>query len=313
MSASIITLTLNPALDVTTSVDVVSPTHKLRCGPATAEPGGGGVNVARVVARLGESTLAVLPLGGATGERLGRRLVAESVDHVAVPVDGETRESFTVNELSTGNQFRFVIPGHPLDDQALAACRDQVLESARGASCLVISGSMPEEFPGGFLSELITAVDRLDTSVVVDTSGPALLEAIASPARLVKPSARELSAAVGRDLITEADIHIGLLELGSEARCGAIVVSIGAGGAMLLDREEGYCRFRAPTVRVNSAVGAGDSMVAGMAVALTRGQSMTDAVQLGIAAGTAAVLTAGSELCRPDDVDSMYSLVHRST
>lgn len=311
--ASIITLTLNPALDVTTSVDVVTPTHKLRCGPATAEPGGGGVNVARVVDRLGEPTLAVVPLGGATGSRLGECLAAESVDYVAVPTSGETRESFTVNELSTGNQFRFVIPGHPLDHEALAACREQVLASAQNASCLVISGSMPEEFPDGFLDELITAVEQLDTSVLIDTSGPALLEAINSAARLVKPSARELSAVVGRDLITEADIHRGLLEMGSEARCGAIVVSIGAGGAMLLDRDDGFHRFRAPTVRVNSAVGAGDSMVAGIAVALARGQSMADAVQLGIATGTAAVLTAGSELCHPADVDALYPLVYRST
>ncbi len=314
--AAITTLTLNPALDITTSVDVVSPTHKLRCGPAAAEAGGGGVNVARVAGRLGESTLAIMPLGGGNGQRLARELDVEGVDHVDVGFDGETRQSFTVNETTTGDQFRFVVPGSPIDATTLERCRSRALAAASDAtnatSCLVISGSMPDGVPDGFMTELITALSALGPHVIVDTSGPALAEAIMSPSRLVKPSARELSAVVGRDLITEADIEAGLFEMMARARCGAIVVSIGAGGAMMLDRSEGFVRFRAPTVRVASAVGAGDSMVAAMSVVLARGGTMADAVHLGIAAGTAAVITAGSELCRPHDVEAMSALVQRT-
>ena len=310
--AAIITLTLNPALDISTSVDVVAPTHKLRCGPATAEAGGGGVNVARVAGRLGADTLAVLPIGGATGQRLSSQLDAEAVPHLGVAFEGETRQSFTVNETSTGHQFRFVVPGDEIDQATLDQCHDDVLAVAAPASCLVVSGSMPEGVPEGFLNELITAVDALGTKVVVDTSGPALVEAIMSPSRLVKPSARELSAAVGRDLITEADIQAGLFELMGRARCGAIVVSIGSGGAMALDRDEGFMRMSAPVVRVASAVGAGDSMVAGMTTVLARGGAIGDAVRLGIAAGTAAVLTPGSALCSADDVEAMYALVQVS-
>lgn len=311
--AAIVTLTLNPALDLTTSVDVVSHTHKLRCGPVTLEAGGGGVNVARVVGRLGEAALAIQPVGGANGARLARQLDRELVDHRDIVFEGETRESFTVNELSTGHQFRFVVPGDPLDQATLERCREIVLAACVEASCLVISGSMPVGVPEGYLAELITAADERNVSVVVDTSGSALVEAIMSPSRLVKPSARELCAAVGRDLITEAEIQSGLFELMGQARCGAIVVSIGAGGAMLLDRDEGFVRFRAPSVRVASAVGAGDSMVAGMTVELARGGMIADAVHLGIAAGTAAVLTHGSELCQPDDVAAMHLLVQRAT
>ncbi len=310
--AAIVTLTLNPALDLTTSVDVVSHTHKLRCGPVSVEAGGGGVNVARVADRLGETALSIQPTGGANGARLARQLDREMVDHTDVVFEGETRDSFTVNELSTGNQFRFVVPGEPLDQATLDRCRDVVLAACVDATCLVISGSMPVGVSNGYLNELITAANERDVEVVVDTSGPALIEAIMSPSRVVKPSAREFCAAIGRELITESEIRSGLTDLMSRARCGAIVVSIGAGGAMLLDRDEGFVRFRAPSVRVASAVGAGDSMVAGMTVGLARGDTIADAVHLGIAAGTAAVLTHGSELCRTDDVEAMHALVERS-
>ncbi len=310
--AAIVTLTLNPALDITTSVGVVTPTHKLRCGPATAEAGGGGVNVARVADRLGTSSLAILPIGGGNGARLARQLDLEHVAHLDIACEGETRQSFTVNELSTGNQFRFVIPGEPIDSATLERCRLASLAAAGEAACLVISGSLPDGVPAGFVVDLIEAVDALGVEVVVDTSGAAMLEALASPARLLKPSARELSAVAGRELITEADIEEALLDVMATANCRAIVVSIGAGGAMMLDRDEGFQRFRAPSVRVASAVGAGDSMVAGMAVALVRGDSISDAVHLGIAAGTATVLSAGSELCHPDDVERMRRLVGRS-
>ncbi|MEZ5374994.1 MAG: hexose kinase [Acidimicrobiales bacterium] len=311
--AAIVTLTLNPALDITTSVDVVSHTHKLRCGPASTEAGGGGVNVARVADRLGATALAILPLGGANGTRLARELDLEGVMHADIGCEGETRESFTVNELSTGNQFRFVVPGEPLDADTLQRCRDEVLAACADAKCFVISGSMPGGVPDGYITELIEAVAALGVDVVVDTSGPALLEAIMAPSRVVKPSARELCGAVGRELFTEYEIQGGLVELMASARCGAIVVSIGAGGAMVLDQDGRFVRFRAPSVRVASAVGAGDSMVAGMAVELARGGSVDDAVHLGIAAGTAAVLTAGSELCRPADIESLHHLVTRST
>ncbi len=303
----IATLTLSPAVDVSTAVDVVTPEHKLRCDPARIEAGGGGVNVARVAGRLGADTLAVLPLGGPNGERLRLRLEDEGVSFRSIDVGSETRQSFSVTERSTGQQFRFVVPGAALSADDVTACFDATVEAAKGARCLVISGSSPEGVPDGFFTRLIEACPGVD--VLVDTSGAALHELIAAPTRLVKPSARELSAVVGRDLVTEAEIEEAATEVMTTAGCRAIVVSIGAGGAIVVDDALEVRRYRAPSVRVVSTVGAGDSMVGGIATVLAQGGELHDAVMIGIAAGTATVVSPGSQLCDPATVAQMLTMV----
>jgi 6-phosphofructokinase 2 len=189
----------------------------------------------------------------------------------------------------------------------LDKCGDAVVDAAEGARCVVISGSMPRDADPKVISQL---VERLpDATVIIDTSGPALAEAMTSGAHLVKPSARELSSLVGRPLDTEQDIVEAAVELMGRSNVEVLVASIGAGGAVAVTADETSTRFRAPTVKVRSAVGAGDSMVAGMAVGIQRGLSTTKAVALGVAAGTAACLTDGTELCTPHDVERLLPSV----
>ena len=303
----IVTVTLNPALDVSSSVDVVVPEHKLRCDRAVFEPGGGGVNVARVCQRLGQETLAVLPIGGTVGAKIGQLLDAESLPWRSIPVIEETRQSISIVETSSQKQFRFVLPGPGMTVDELDQCGDAVVDAAEGARCVVISGSMPRDADPGFISRL---VERLpDATVIIDTSGPALAAAMNSGAHLVKPSARELSALVDRPLDTEQDIVEAAVELIGRSNVEVLVASIGAGGAIAVTADGTATRFRAPTVKVRSAVGAGDSMVAGMAVGIQRGLSTTEAVALGVAAGTAAVLTDGTELCAAHDVERLLPSV----
>lgn len=306
---SIITLTLNPALDVSTAVDVVTPTNKLRCDTPRIEAGGGGVNVARVTSVLGEPTLAIMPLGGANGDRLATQLTAEKVNYRAIHGSSETRQSFSVTERSSNHQYRFVVPGSQLSTEALAQTRAAVREAviAEEANAIVISGSMPDGLPAGYLSDLIDSLNPLN--VIVDTSGPALIEALRSPTRLVKPSARELASVVGHDLLTEGEVESALLEVMGRSQCESLVVSIGPGGAMLADQDGVVTRFRAPTVRVASTIGAGDSMVGAIALALARGQETIEAVRYGIAAGTATVMRPGTSLCEPDTVDALLPYV----
>ena len=122
----ILTLTMNPALDVLTTYDKVESTHKMRCGPTLKHPGGGGVNVARVLHRLGASCLAVYPAGGVTGERHHQLMRAEQVRSHVVPIAQETRESFSVHELSSGQDFRFVLPGPTMTAFEYQTCFDFV-------------------------------------------------------------------------------------------------------------------------------------------------------------------------------------------
>ncbi len=306
---TIATLTLNPALDVSTSVAAVVPAHKLRCDRAVREPGGGGINVARVAERLGERALAVLPLGGPSGATVQALLGVEAMDTTIVPIGGQTRESMSVMEENTGRQYRFVLPGPTLTSAEVDACKQATIEAATGCRCLVISGSLPDGVDPAVFTDLVEALP--DTMVIVDTSGPALKAALQCGAYLVKPSARELANLVERPLPDEAAIEVAARELAASNPVEVVVASIGAGGAIVVTSDGQSTRLRAPTVQVRSAVGAGDSMVAGLAVGISRGLGLDDAVALGVAAGTATVLTDGTELCSPDDVDQLLPIVAR--
>ena len=286
----IVTLTLNPALDVSLKTDVVVPTHKLRTGRPRYQPGGGGINVSRVCRRLGERTVAVVPLGGPAGARMAELLQGEldATDLQAIPISGDTRESISITSNSSGDQYRFVLPGPQLDDREVAHCLDAVATAALtvNSRCVVVSGSVPDGVDPGIFARLVALVP--DAAVIVDTSGDALTAALESGAHLVKPSARELASTVGRELLTEADIIDAARQVKAECSVDALVVSIGPGGAVIVTDDD-TTRLRAPTVKVRSAVGAGDSMVAGIATGLNRGLDLAPAVALGVAAGTAAV------------------------
>ena len=307
MSAEIVTLTFSPALDVATSVAVVSPSRKLRCASPRTEPGGGGINVARVAQRLGIDAVAVAPLGGHRGQQVIEDLTAEGVTVEAISTDQPIRQSFSVTEDSTGRQFRFVLPPLPLGAATAEGCIAATSELGKHAGCVVVSGSIDLPNIAEALRAIVEAVSP--TPVIIDTSGDALLAALDSGAALVKPSARELSAVVGRPLDTEIDVMNAAMETAHEHNVGGVLVSIGSGGAVLARVGEPPVRFRAPTVQVRSTIGAGDSLVAGIATALCRGAEQSEAIRLGIAAGSATVLTDGTALCDPEVVAELLPLV----
>lgn len=317
--AGIVTLTVNPTVDVTTSVDRVTPDRKLRCAPPQREPGGGGLNVARAVCRLGGAAAAVWLRGGPTGDLLAGLLDDEGVDHAAVPVSGHTRQSLHVHEVGPeggrvgdreagraddgGRQFRFVLPGPPVTAEEAERTVAAVVE--RAPALLVLSGSLPRGLAADFYARVARAVPE-GTRVIVDGSGAALREAVAAGVYLVKPNLRELGQLVGEDLPDDAAIERAARRLVREDRVGIVLVSLGAGGAVVVTGD-GCERLRTPTVPVRSKVGAGDSMVAGVTLALARGEPVGRAVRFGIAAGAAAVMTEGSELCRRDDTERLFA------
>ena len=306
----IVTLTLNPALDLSFHVDNVVPTHKLRARRPTYQPGGGGINVSRVCRRLDAETIAVVPLGGPSGRRMADLLVDElDNDEVRIiPIQGDTRESIAVVSDGSGEQYRFVLPGSELSTDEVSAAVDATIGAADPSvcRCVTVSGSVPSGVDLSFFSELVQRLPHV--SVVIDTSGPALMAALNSGAFLVKPSARELASVVDRELSTEIDIMHAAREVKAGHDISVLVVSVGPGGAFVVTDDETR-RLRAPTVKVRSAVGAGDSMVAGIATGLQRGLDLDDAVALGVAAGTAAVLTDGSDLCDPTQVEALLGAV----
>lgn len=302
----IVTLTMNPALDVTTFTDRVVPTRKLRCDDPFYDAGGGGVNVAKVARVLGASAAAVYPAGGARGEQMSGLLDDDLVDEHVVPIVGETRECFTAIDRTTGLEYRFVTPGPELSVDEQEQCLATLTEVARGARYVVASGSFPPGVPGTFIRRIADAARDAGARFVLDSSGDALAR-IESGVFLVKPSLGELCEWVGHDLPTTDDRTAAARSLVDKGIAEVVVVSLGAEGAIMVTADDAV-EVPALEVEVRSAVGAGDSMVAGLVVGLLRERSLRDALALGIACGTAALLTAGSHVCRREDIDRFDAL-----
>ncbi|HXP03627.1 MAG TPA: 1-phosphofructokinase family hexose kinase [Stellaceae bacterium] len=300
----IVTLTMNPALDIATATEAVMPTVKLRCDEPRYDPGGGGINVARAVSLLGGDALAVFPVGGLSGEMLCRLLSDEGVPHDAVPIAGPTRESLAVIERQSGKQYRFLLPGPTLGYHDRRRCLDVLASHLLGAGYLVASGSLPPGVPADFYAEVGALARQHGVRFVLDTSGPALA-GTGTGIYLLKTSLRELEELTGHRLATMADQGRAAREVIVSGRAQILVVSLGERGALLAMATDTR-RFEAIKVGAVGSVGAGDSMVAGMILSLARGWTLIEALKLGMAAGAAALLRPGTELCCREDTERLY-------
>lgn len=300
----ILTLTLNPALDVSTSTDKVMDTHKLRCAAAQYHPGGGGINVARVLQRLGSNCLALYPAGGMNGQRLRELLDLEQVSSQCLTIAGETRESFHVHETASGRDFRFVLPGPTLNPTEWQACLDVVSTLAVPPSWLVASGSLPPGVPADFYAQLTRLARTRGCRVVLDSSGPTLAAALAEGVHLIKPSLRELRELTGLPLDTDAQRLAVARTIISAGQAQIVALSLGEDGALLVTADQAL-RASAVPVQVESTIGAGDSFVGGLVWALSRQTDLAQAFRYAMGAAAAALLTAGTALCQAADVERL--------
>jgi 6-phosphofructokinase 2 len=303
--AAIVTLTMNPALDIATSTDRVEPTHKLRCSIPRYDPGGGGINVARAVHALGGDAVAIFPAGGAAGEMIRYMLEQQGIPHHAIAISGFTRESLAIEERRTGRQFRFLLPGPEISERDQERCLDQLALAAAEATYIVASGSLPPGVAEDFYARVAKLAQTLGTRFILDTSGTALKQA-GRGIYLLKPSLRELGDLVGREIRTEREQEIAARDINEQGRSEIVIVSLGDQGALLVTAD-GAERFAAIPVEARGSVGAGDSMLAGIVVSLCRGLQLGEAVRYGMAAGAAALFGSGTELCRRSDVERLYA------
>ncbi|HEY2797054.1 MAG TPA: 1-phosphofructokinase family hexose kinase [Thermoanaerobaculia bacterium] len=305
-SRSIVTLTINPCVDESASVDRAIPDRKLRCGAPRHEPGGGGINVARAIRRLGGDALAIYPAGGATGDLLERLLAREGISQCRLPIAGWTRQNLNVLEESTGRQFRFVFPGPTLAEREWNACLARIEDLDPFPRYVVGSGSLPPGVPSDFYARLSRLVSRRGGRLVLDASGAGARLAIAGGVYLLKQSLGEFQTLTGLQDAEESGLLAESSRLIEERRCEVVVLSLGSGGALLVSAQ---CRERwaAPTVPVRSTVGAGDAMLAGIVLHLDAKESISDAVRFGMAAAAASVMNPGTELCRREDADRFFA------
>ncbi|EOT1169229.1 6-phosphofructokinase II [Cronobacter dublinensis] len=301
----IYTLTLAPSLDSATLTPQIYPEGKLRCSAPVFEPGGGGINVARAIVHLGGSATALFPAGGATGEHLVSLLHDEQVAVETISARDWTRQNLHVHVESTGEQYRFVMPGAALTDDELRQLEEKVLAIEPGA-ILVISGSLPPGVGVEKLQQLIKAARQKGIRLIVDSSGDALAAALeVGDIELVKPNQKELAALVKRTLDAPDDVRQAAMELVQQGKARRVVVSLGPQGALGVDGND-CVQVVPPPMKSQSTVGAGDSMVGAMTLRLAQDAPLLDMVRYGVAAGSAATINQGTRLCSQENTDRIY-------
>lgn len=297
--SDILTITLNPAVDVATHVAAVVAGPKLRCAAPRFDPGGGGVNVARAVCKLGGSAQALVAVGGAMGDRLVALLAAEGVPSLPVVVSGETRQSFAVTDDSNGAQFRFSVPGQPMTQTDADHLIEVISARVPHGAFVVISGSIAPGLPIDFQSQIIAALADRSARVIVDTSGFALGELIANPKEplyLLRVDRSEAAEAATRVMTTVADSVAFAADLVARGVAKTVVTGRGAEGSVMVSQDDRFF-CHPPVVEVRSKIGAGDAFVGALTLALAREDAPQVALQWGVAAASATVSTEGTALC----------------
>jgi len=304
----IVTLTMNPAIDVSTSTVCVEPERKLRCSTGRRDPGGGGINVARVARRLGAEVTTVYPAGGFVGQMLQQLVEQEGLTSVVIPVLGETREDFTVLDEGAGEQYRFVLPGAHLHGVEWMNCLKVFASLGVKPEVVCASGSLPPGVPDDFYARVAEIVGSWGAKFILDTSGAALRLALEEHVYLIKPNLRELAELTDAAVDDEASQIAACRDVLGRRRVEIIALTLGAEGALLVTRNRVW-RARPLKLLTVSTVGTGDSFLGGMAWGLASGLSLEESFRHGVAAGSATLLAVGTALASAEDVHHLLSHV----
>lgn len=305
--SAILTITLNPALDVSTGTDAVRPEAKLRCDAPVTDPGGGGINVSRAIKLMGGQSTAFVALGGTTGRRMAEMLEAAGLDWQEMRAPGETRQSLSVMDRAIGQQFRFVMPGPEWGSADVGKSVAHILQVAAPDGLIVLSGSNPPGVPADYAALLATKLTGTNAGLIVDTSGEALRAAASgrNGFALLRMNSDEAEDLAGSPLPGRADTARFAASLVAADAAKAVIVARGSDGNIIVT-PDGAWHAEAAEVEVVSKVGAGDSFVAGFTLGLARNLPHHDALGLGAAMASATCMTPATELCRRADVERLY-------
>jgi 6-phosphofructokinase 2 len=304
---SIITVTFNPVIDKISSVSVLIPEKKLKCAAPVYAPGGGGINVARAIKRLGGEAVAVYLAGGYTGKTFIQLLLDEGIESMVSEIYENTRENLIILETASNQQYRFGMPGPRIRETEWQDCLN-LIKGIQGVEYIVASGSLSAGLPADIFARIAWIARQKNARLIVDTSGEALKQAVREGVYLIKPNLGELSSLAGTEELKIESVDEVAREVIGKKSCEVIVVSMGPTGAMLVTKDM-VQQIIPPPVKRKSTVGAGDSMVAGIVMSLAGKKNLTEAVQYGVACGTAATMNPGTELCRKEDVELLYRII----
>jgi len=310
MHSNIVTVTFSPCIDKSTSIKQLCPDKKLLCAAPKLEPGGGGINVARAIKKLGGVATAVFPSGGYTGKYFNHLLAKEDIPSIVIETQNETRENIIVLDEAANAQYRFGMPGTALSEAEWRSCL-QAVDEMEHISFLIASGSLPPGVPHDVYAMLAKIAKNKHAKFIVDTSGEPLKKALEQGVYLLKPNLGELSFLAGKNELQKNEVEAAAKLTIEKGLCEVMVVSMGADGAMVVTKKETLI-IRPPQVKRKSTVGAGDSMVAGIVYYLSEGKTIIEAVQYGVACGTAATMNTGTELCNKNDVEALFEIINKT-
>lgn len=299
----IVTLTVNPALDKSAHFSGLVPEQKIRCQAPLYDAGGGGINVSKAISRLEGSSLAVMASGGPSGEMIKEILNKELIPFHCIETKNWTRESFVAVDDNTNSQYRFNFPGTSITD----AEKDNIIQAFDGieSEFIVVSGSLREGLPVDFYQEIAEIAKKLNSKLIVDTSGEALKKVLETGVYLIKPNVGELAKLIGVERLEMEEVNDAAKQIIAKGGAEIVVVSLGPQGAVLVTKDS-YDFVPAPNVAKKSTVGAGDSMVGGMVWALSQNKNLKEVIRWGVACGSAATMNEGTQLFKLEDAKRLF-------
>ena len=303
----IATLTLNPSLDRTVTVEELIMDEANRWTSLRRDPGGKGVNVSRVIHELGGKTVAYGFIGGIDGETLKHLLKQQGVTFDFTSIKGEIRSNFIIADLETCRQTRIDAPGPNIMRHELQKLVQKVRHISPKPDFLVFAGSVPPAVPDNIYRQLIDSAKSNGIKTVLDSDNKWLKEGIKAKPNVIKPNVHEAEELLETNLRSESAI-VNALKLLVDRGIEVAVISRGKQGLMAYDGDK-IVKATPPEVEVRSTVGAGDSTIAGLVLKLNQGLGLEEACRWAVAAGTAATLTPGTELCRREDVEMLLPQV----
>jgi 6-phosphofructokinase 2 len=305
----ILTITLNPCIDKSSTVEKLKPESKLRCTEVVNEPGGGGINVSKALKKLKTPSVALFPAGGHNGNMLCSLLKEEEILFHAVDTKVETRENWIVLENSTINQYRFTFPGRAVQEETIVTLVDHIRSFS--PTFVVASGSLPPGLPDYFYGLIVKQANAVGAKCIVDTSGPALQALKGKHAYMIKPNISELCKMLNVERLEKSEVDDAAQQAIFDGYAEMMVVSMGGDGAWLVSKDKKYF-CAAPKVVTRSTVGAGDSMVAGITYMLQKEMSLREAIRFGVACGSAATMNDGTQLFKKEDAEKLFEIINQN-
>ncbi len=301
----LLSLCPNPCLDVYYYTGVLKEDDTNRVENPLLSPGGKGVNAARVIARFCDESYLALPLGGCIGRCVKELLEKEGVSSIIVDISAETRVNTILEQKAKGKHILIAARGAPLTEEELEKLKETVC-TCYEPEVLILGGSIPPGIRETFYGEIVENYKGTKTKVIVDADGELLKKAVEKGPFAIKPNKYELERLVGHPLYSLEDI-VEAAESVRNRGVKVVIVSLGEFGALCVS-DDGVFRAVPPRVEVKNTVGAGDSLVGGFAYALYSGKGIPEALQFGVACGTATVTEEGTKLCRPEKVTALVKL-----